>query len=77
MTITGSTGNPSQRRGSFAGESLWANIYPSVPLNQIPTFIFIKMHILMLIRAIQATGGENTQPQAGHIDILVNVKELV
>lgn len=72
MTITGSTGNPSQSAAAVsAGESLWANIY-SIGTIESNTHIYIYQNAANLVAYKATTDWWGD----GHIDILVNVKEL-
>lgn len=74
----GATGSVTQSGASVSGgESLWANIY-SIGTIESNTHIYIYQNGAYL-NAYKGTSdwwGENATTGSGHIDILVNVKEL-
>ena len=81
MTITGSTGNPSQASASVTGESTWANFYSLGTIEKF-THLYVYQNGLYLTKYKSATidWWGNTLVSAvwadGHIDILVNVREV-
>lgn len=72
MTVTGSSANPSQSAAAVsAGESLWANIY-SIGTLEANTHLYIYQNAANLVAYKTTTDWWGD----GHVDILVNVKEL-
>jgi len=72
MTVTGSSANPAQSAAAVSGgESLWANIY-TIGTIESNTHIYIYQNAVNLVAYKDTTDWWID----GHIDILVNVKEL-